>query len=50
MLLLEMYEIKHNLSECYLNDLFNVVNNNYDLGSQSDIGVPAWYKHNFLWC
>ena len=32
---------KQNLSECCLNDLFNVLNNNYDLGSQSDIGVPG---------
>ena len=28
-LLLEMYEIKHNLSESYFKDLFSIVNGNY---------------------
>ena len=39
-LLLEMYKIKHNLSESCLKDLFSVVNGNYNLRSQSDFGVP----------
>ena len=41
MLLLEMYKIKHNSSESCLKDLFNVVNGNYNLRSQSDFGIPA---------
>ena len=40
-LLLEMYKIKHNLSESSLKDLFSVVNGNYNLRSQSDFGVPV---------
>ena len=40
-LLLEMYKIKHNLSECCLKDLFSVVNGNYNLRSQSDFGVSG---------
>ena len=38
-LLLEMYKIKHNLSECCLKGLFSVVNGNYNLRSQSDFEV-----------
>ena len=41
MLLLEMYKIKRNLSESCLNDLFSAVNDNYNLSSQSDFGVPG---------
>ena len=41
MLLLEMYKIKHNLSEGRLKDLFSVINGNYNLSSQSDFGVPG---------
>ena len=33
------YKIKYNLSESCLKDLFNVVNGNYNLRSQSDFGV-----------
>ena len=39
-LLLEIYKIKHNLSESCLKDLFSVVNGNYNLRSQSNFGVP----------
>ena len=38
-LLLEMYKIKHNLYENCLKDLFNIVNGNYGLRSQSDFRV-----------
>ena len=40
-LLLEMYKIKHNLSESCLKNLFSIVNSNYNLRSQSDFGVPG---------
>ena len=40
-LLLEMYKIKHNLSESCLKDLLSTVNGNYYLPSQFDIGVPV---------
>ena len=36
-----MYNIKHNLSERFLKDLLGVVIGNYNLRSQSDIGVPG---------
>ena len=37
--LLEMYNIRHNLSESCLKDLFSAVNGNYKLRSQSDFRV-----------
>ena len=40
-LLLEMYEIKNNLSESCLKDLFSVVNGNHNLRSQSYYGIPG---------
>ena len=40
-LFFEMYKIKHNLSESCLMDLFSAANGNYDLRSQSDLGVPG---------
>ena len=36
-----MYKIKDYLSESFLKDLFGVVNGNYNLRYQSDIGVPG---------
>ena len=39
--LLEIREIKHNLSDSFLKDLFSTVYGNYDLRSQSDFGVPG---------
>ena len=41
MLLLEMYKMKHNLSESCLKDLFSTVNGNCNFCSQSDFGVPG---------
>ena len=38
-LLLEMYKIQNNLSESCSKDLFSVVNDNYNLQSQSNFGV-----------
>ena len=53
-LLLEMYKIKHNLSESCLKDLFSVVNGNYNLRFQSDFGVPGintvFYDVNSIRC
>ena len=40
-LLLEMYKIKHILSESYFKDLFSVVNNNYNLWPQFDFRVSG---------
>ena len=40
-LLLVMYIIKQNLSESRLEDLFNAVNGNYNLRSQSDYRVSG---------
>ena len=39
--LLQMYKIKHNLSESYLKDLFSVTNSIFNLRSQSDFRVPG---------
>ena len=36
-----MYKIKHNLSESCLKDLFRAVNENHNLRSQYDFGVPG---------
>ena len=40
-LLLQMYKIKHNLSENCLKDLCSIVNGNYNIRSQSDFVVPS---------
>ena len=40
-LLLEVYKIKHKLSENCLKGLFSTVNANYNLHSQSDFKVPG---------
>ena len=38
--LLQLYKIKHNLSECSVKDLFSTVIDNHDLRPRSDFGVP----------
>ena len=40
-LLLQLYKIKHNLSENCLKDLCSIVNGNYNIRSQSDFVVPS---------
>ena len=53
-LLLEMYKIKHNLSERCLEDLFRAINGDYNLRSQYDFGVlgtkTVSYSANSISC
>ena len=49
MLLLEIYKIKHKLSESCLKDLFSVINGNNNHRSQSDFGGPC-INTGILWC
>ena len=41
MLILEMYKIKHNVSEHYFKDLYSAVNGSYILHSRSDFKVSG---------
>ena len=45
--LLEMYKIKHSLSENFLKDPFFIVNSNFNLCSQSDFRFPIFYWFQF---